>query len=132
VRLWQPQTKRTQQIGHFSSEEDAARAYDYAAVQAHGQSAKRNFPSETIGEAPETVGEQQKQQARATRASAGTSAGLHGTRGCMTRRHLGKQHIGRFASEEDAARAYDCAAVQAHGPGAERNFPGEAISELPA
>jgi hypothetical protein len=39
--------------------------------------------------------------------------------------------IGYFASEEDAARAYDCAAVQAHGPGAERNFPGEAISEPP-
>jgi hypothetical protein len=28
----------------------------------------------------------------------------------------------------DAARAYDCAAVQAHGPGAKRNFP---VSELP-
>jgi hypothetical protein len=34
-------------------------------------------------------------------------------------------------SQEDAARAYDYAAVQAHGPGAERNFPGEAINELP-
>jgi hypothetical protein len=41
------------------------------------------------------------------------------------------RHIGRYASEEDAARAYDCAAVQAHGPGVERNFPGEAINELP-
>jgi hypothetical protein len=41
--------------------------------------------------------------------------------------------IGSYASEEDAARAYDCAAVQARGPGAERNFPGEATatSEMP-
>jgi hypothetical protein len=43
------------------------------------------------------------------------------------------RHVGRYASEEDAARAYDCAAVQAHGPGAKRNFPGEttATSETP-
>ncbi|KAG1664313.1 hypothetical protein FOA52_005711 [Chlamydomonas sp. UWO 241] len=39
--------------------------------------------------------------------------------------------IGCFASEENAARAYDCAAVQAHGPGTQRNFPAETISELP-
>jgi hypothetical protein len=40
--------------------------------------------------------------------------------------------VGHFTSEEDAARAYDCAAVvQAYGPGAERNFPGETISEPP-
>jgi hypothetical protein len=31
----------------------------------------------------------------------------------------------------DAARAYDGAAVQTHGPDAKRNFPDEAISELP-
>jgi hypothetical protein len=42
-----------------------------------------------------------------------------------------QQHIGCYASEEDAGRAYDCAAVQAHGPGAKRNFPGEAIIEAP-
>jgi hypothetical protein len=32
---------------------------------------------------------------------------------------------------DEAARAYDCAAVQAQGPGTKRNFPDEAISELP-
>jgi hypothetical protein len=42
-----------------------------------------------------------------------------------------KRHIGRYASEKDTARAYDCAAVQANGPGAKCNFPGEAISEPP-
>jgi hypothetical protein len=39
--------------------------------------------------------------------------------------------VGYFPSEEDAARAYDCAIVKAHGPGAKRNFPGEAVSEPP-
>jgi hypothetical protein len=37
-----------------------------------------------------------------------------------TKRNL---HVGSYSSEEDAARAYDCAAVQAHGPDAKRNFP---------
>jgi hypothetical protein len=43
----------------------------------------------------------------------------------------GRQHIGCFASEEDAARAYDCAAVEAHGQTAKLNFPCEDISEPP-
>jgi hypothetical protein len=37
-----------------------------------------------------------------------------------------RQFIGSYASEEAAARAYDCAAVQAHGPGVKRNFPSAA------
>ncbi|KAG1658950.1 hypothetical protein FOA52_010047 [Chlamydomonas sp. UWO 241] len=41
-----------------------------------------------------------------------------------------ERFIGNFASEEGAVRAYDFAAVQVHGPGAKRNFPGEDISEL--
>jgi hypothetical protein len=42
-----------------------------------------------------------------------------------------RRHEGYFASEEDAAKAYGCAAVRAHGPGAKHNFPGEAINEPP-
>jgi hypothetical protein len=40
--------------------EDAARAYDRAAVQAHGTGVKRNFPGEAISELHETVGEERK------------------------------------------------------------------------
>jgi hypothetical protein len=43
-----------------------------------------------------------------------------------------QRYIGCYASEEDAARVYDAAASQAHGPGAKRNFPGGTISEMPA
>jgi hypothetical protein len=43
-----------------------------------------------------------------------------------------QRHVGYFTSAEIAARAYDCAAVRAHGPGAKRNFPGEVITEMPA
>jgi hypothetical protein len=132
VHLKHPQTKRQQHIGAFSSEEDAARAYDCAAVQAHGPGAKRNFPDEAISELPETVGEERKQRSSSRYVGvswykAGSSWQVH-LREPQTKR---QQRIGAFSSEEDAARAYDCAAVQAHGPGAKRNFPGEAISELP-
>jgi hypothetical protein len=48
VQLYEPHTKRARYIGYFTSEEEAARAYDSAAVQAHGAGAKRNFPGETV------------------------------------------------------------------------------------
>jgi hypothetical protein len=56
------QTKRRHHIGSYASEEDAARAYDFAAVQARGPGAKRNFPGEAISEMPVTVGAQKKQR----------------------------------------------------------------------
>jgi hypothetical protein len=45
VQLTDPQTKRTQHSGRYASEEDAARAYDCADVQAHGPGAKPNCPT---------------------------------------------------------------------------------------
>jgi hypothetical protein len=124
-------SKRT--IGYFASEEDAARAYDHAAVQARGPGAKRNFPDEDISEPPVTVGEEQKQRSSSRYIGVSwnkvRSAWTAQLKDPQTKR---QQHIGYFASEEDAARAYDHAAVQARGPGAKRNFPGDAISEPPA
>jgi hypothetical protein len=58
VRLTGPQTKRQRHVGSFASEEDAARAYDFAAVQAHGPGAKRNCPGEAISEPPASKGKQ--------------------------------------------------------------------------
>jgi hypothetical protein len=132
AQLYEPLTQHYQHIGTFASEEDAARAYDCAAVQAHGQSAKLNFPDEAISELPETVGEKRKQRESSrylgvswVKARSSWNAKLWDP---TTKR---QRHVGRYASEEDAARAYDCAAVQAHGPGARRNFPDEASSEMP-
>jgi hypothetical protein len=62
AQLTDPQTKRSQHIGSYASEEVAARAYDCAAVQAHGPCDKRNFPGEAISEPPVTVGDDQKQR----------------------------------------------------------------------
>jgi hypothetical protein len=79
VHLKDQQPKRRRHVGYFASEEDAARAYDCAAVQMNGPGVKRNFPGEAISELPVTVGEQKKQKtARATLASAGARQSLHG------------------------------------------------------
>jgi hypothetical protein len=79
AQVYNPQAKRGRSVGYFGSEEDAARAYDFAAVQAHGPGAKRNFPDEAISELPATVGEKRKQRSSNTRVSAGTRPPLHGT-----------------------------------------------------
>jgi hypothetical protein len=42
-----------------------------------------------------------------------------------------KMSLGSYASEVDAARAYDCEVVKLRGPHAKRNFPDEIISERP-
>jgi hypothetical protein len=120
--FWDPQNKRSQDIGCYASEEDAARAYVCAAVQAHGPGAECNFPGEANSELPETVGEKRKQRSSShyigvTWHMADSSWRVRLTEP-QTKR---KRQIGSFASEQDAARAYDCAAVQAHGPGTKRN-----------
>ncbi|KAG1664316.1 hypothetical protein FOA52_005714 [Chlamydomonas sp. UWO 241] len=129
VKLTDQQTKRSRGVGCFASEEDAARAYDCAAVQARGLGAKRNFPGEAISELPETVGEKRKQRSSSRYLGVcwkkSRSSWLVRLMDPQTKR---THFIGQYASEEDAARAYDRAAVQTHGSGAKRNFPGEAIS----
>jgi hypothetical protein len=132
VRLTDPQTKRKLHFGCYASEEDAARAYDHAAVQALGAGAERNFPDETISEVPATVGEERKQRtsSRFTGVSWNKSKSAWSVNLTDPQTKL-KRSLGYFAIEEDAARAYDRGAVQARGPGTKLNFPGEAISELP-
>jgi hypothetical protein len=127
------QTKRQRRIGSFASEEDAARAYDYAAVQKLGSGAKLNFPSQTISELPVSLGEERKQRS-SSRRYIGVSwhKGNSSFQVMMTDPQTKRQRfIGCFASEEDAAWAYDRAAVEAGKPDAKLNFPGETISELP-
>jgi hypothetical protein len=67
-------TNQTQAVFWDISEEDAARAYDSAALQAR-QGAKRNFPSEAIGELPVTEGAKRKQHKRRTQE--GHTRGAH-------------------------------------------------------
>ncbi|KAG1669452.1 hypothetical protein FOA52_004085 [Chlamydomonas sp. UWO 241] len=112
AQLWDPQTKRNKRIGAHTFEEDAARAYDCAAVKMHGPGyTKRNFPDELISVALASRGDARsshyKEQKRA-------------------------QNIGMHDSQLDAAVVYDYAAVQLHGPDWPKlNFPGEVIAKAP-
>ena len=97
----------------------------------HGPGNERNFPDETISE-PVTVGDEKKQRTSSRYIGVCWDKSTSSWRAQLTDPQTKRSHkIGRYASEEDAARAHDYASVQAHGPGATRNFPGEAISELP-
>jgi hypothetical protein len=127
-----PQTKGRHHIGSYASEEDAARAYDCAAVQARGPGAERNYPDEALSDPPVPMGEEQKQRSSSRYIGVSWDKANSLWRVQQTDPQTKRrQTIGRYTSEEDAARAYDCASEQAHGPGAKRNFPGETISELP-
>ncbi|KAG1659101.1 hypothetical protein FOA52_013747 [Chlamydomonas sp. UWO 241] len=137
ARLWDRQTKCQQHIGTYASEEDAARAYDWAAVKMHGpECTKRNFLSELISELPLTL-RRLRHEMREGKTSRFFGVSWNKVREAWhvqlwDPKAKRRQYIGTYVSEEDAARAYDCEAVKMHGPGyTERNFPGELISERP-
>ncbi|KAG1669442.1 hypothetical protein FOA52_004075 [Chlamydomonas sp. UWO 241] len=122
VHLRNPDTKRKQTIGRYTSEVDAARAYDCAAVKLLGLGTNRNFPAEVISEPPATM--RGKKSSRFTGVSwkSDRSVWQAYLRDPQTKR---QKKIGTFDSEEAAATAYDCAAVQLHGPDWPKlNFPG--------
>eukprot|EP01047_Picozoa_sp_COSAG01_P001985 COSAG01_NODE_49_length_31891_cov_29.945773_27_plen_497_part_00 len=130
---------REHYLGCFADEGDAARAYDARARQLRGASARLNFPGEgeRQGRARQRVDPQaraasaavvaiRQRQQRCTSAYRGVSWSKQHGQWCATIMHQGRnQHLGCFADEGDAARAYDARARQLHGASARLNFPGE-------
>jgi hypothetical protein len=127
-------SRKSQFLGRYSTERQAAIAYDRAARHYAGASAKLNLPAASQRLAPadaETLRAEAHAELKKTKQSRFHGVSLKATRWEANIVHRYEVHrLGTFSSEEKAAAAYDKAAVRLHGSKAKLNFHPDTGEEL--